>query len=401
MKRIIAAIFALMFVFIGCSHTDEVYTFKTYTIAPTDPGNWEYDAETKTITLTGSGVWEGGNLAPGKEANTLIISDGITYVYDPIDLYRFDVVKIGKDLEGIDLSGNPKVSFKVDPENQYFATYGDCLYSKNYDTLFCTPARMASIRIHPNTKTIKENAISASDMRTPIVVPKGVTTIEYCAFYSVPENTPIVLPDTITYMDTQEIPRYYAYNTFFYSKNNTVADKVSKRGGKLKPELLPYDMKNVKSIEDIYKITNNGQTLKNALWVRIDTVDRTNLPENVTWVEPKYDTYYYEEGVMVKGFKRIGGKASFFGPNGLMQKDKWIRHDGNWYYLNSYGAGVVKYWIEENGKWYYLQEDGTMATNKWIKWYNKWYYVGKDGAMYANRKTPDGYYVNASGVWVK
>ena len=42
-----------------------------------------------------------------------------------------------------------------------------------------------------------------------------------------------------------------------------------------------------------------------------------------------------------------------------------------------------------------------MATSKWIKWYNKWYYVGKDGAMYANRRTPDRYWVNADGVWVK
>ena len=48
-----------------------------------------------------------------------------------------------------------------------------------------------------------------------------------------------------------------------------------------------------------------------------------------------------------------------------------------------------------------MQADGTMATDKWVQWYNKWYYVGSDGAMYANRYTPDGYWVNDSGVWVK
>ena len=48
-----------------------------------------------------------------------------------------------------------------------------------------------------------------------------------------------------------------------------------------------------------------------------------------------------------------------------------------------------------------MQADGTMATNKWVQWYGKWYYVGSDGAMYANRYTPDGYWVNGSGVWVK
>ena len=30
-----------------------------------------------------------------------------------------------------------------------------------------------------------------------------------------------------------------------------------------------------------------------------------------------------------------------------------------------------------------------------------WYYMGSDGYMLTNTTTPDGYKVNASGVWVK
>ena len=85
----------------------------------------------------------------------------------------------------------------------------------------------------------------------------------------------------------------------------------------------------------------------------------------------------------------------------LLYTSKWKLIGNDWYYLNSYGAGAVKCWLKSGNKWYFMQADGSMARSQWIKWYNKWYYVGKDGAMYANRRTPDGYWVNADGVWVK
>ena len=115
------------------------------------------------------------------------------------------------------------------------------------------------------------------------------------------------------------------------------------------------------------------------------------------------------------------GKTYYFDQNCKMAKG-WKQVNGTWYYFNDYGAAVVKIWLKSGNKWYFMQADGTMATNKWIKWYNKWYYVGSDGAMYANRwikssgkwyylgsdgamytnrYTPDGYWVNADGVWGK
>ena len=115
------------------------------------------------------------------------------------------------------------------------------------------------------------------------------------------------------------------------------------------------------------------------------------------------------------------GKTYYFDQNCKMAKG-WKQASGNWYYFNDYGAAVVKIWLKSGNKWYFMQADGTMATNKWVQWYNKWYYVGSDGAMYANRwikssgkwyylgsdgvmytnrYTPDGCWVNGSGVWVK
>ena len=75
MKKLFIALLVIsLLVFGSCSYTNEAYTAEIFTIeVPSDPGNWEFDAETKTITLIGSGVWSGSNLAPGKEVNTLIV----------------------------------------------------------------------------------------------------------------------------------------------------------------------------------------------------------------------------------------------------------------------------------------------------------------------------------------
>ena len=57
-------------------------------------------------------------------------------------------------------------------------------------------------------------------------------------------------------------------------------------------------------------------------------------------------------------------------------------------------------WKYVGGQWYYLTGSGAMATNRWVQTGGLWYYVGSDGAMLTNTTTPDGYYVNADGVWV-
>ena len=75
-------------------------------------------------------------------------------------------------------------------------------------------------------------------------------------------------------------------------------------------------------------------------------------------------------------------------------KSAWIRSD--------YGDGTwpAAEWLYINGKWYYFQEDGYMATG-WITLYNKSYYLDpSSGAMYRSERTPDGLYVNESGVYV-
>ncbi len=355
--------------------------------------SWKYDLATKTMTYSGKGVWKSDGLESliecyGLDVKRLVISDGITEIA-PFR-YRLaveiDYLYIGKDFQNYDGSYVPDIAYEVAQNNAYFATRGGFLYTKNYDTLIKTPPKVASISIHPNTKEILPNSIGFYDFRVPVIIPQGVTTIPSYLFDGSGKN-PVILPDTLTKLGFQDDIRLHYYKDLFYSDKNKVAKESGhKSDGKIKYELLPDELKKAKTVEDIYKLTNNGQTLRNLVWVSDDA---------------NYKRYLYEDGKMITGLTRVMGKAMIFDSNGVMQYNKWVKYDGKWYYLNNYGAGAVKIWLKSGGKWYYMQEDGTMATSKWIKWYNKWYYVGADGAMYANRRTPDGYWVNASGVWVK
>ena len=64
------------------------------------------------------------------------------------------------------------------------------------------------------------------------------------------------------------------------------------------------------------------------------------------------------------------------------------------------GSYPVSSWQQINGQWYYFDAEGYMATG-WITLYNKSYYLDPvSGAMYKSGRTPDGLYVNESGVYV-
>lgn len=54
-----------------------------------------------------------------------------------------------------------------------------------------------------------------------------------------------------------------------------------------------------------------------------------------------------------------------------------------------------------NGSWHYYTESGAMAKSRWIQTNGYWYYVSADGALFVNGTTPDGYRVDANGVWIQ
>lgn len=60
-------------------------------------------------------------------------------------------------------------------------------------------------------------------------------------------------------------------------------------------------------------------------------------------------------------------------------------------------------WASDSKGWWIQYSDGTYLTNNWYQSPESglYYYMGADGYMLTNTITPDGYTVNAEGVWVQ
>lgn len=78
------------------------------------------------------------------------------------------------------------------------------------------------------------------------------------------------------------------------------------------------------------------------------------------------------------------------------------------YYFSGNGETAVPAtsspsWKQDAKGWWIENPDGTYLTNQWYQspTSSLWYYMGADGYMLTNTTTPDGYTVNADGVWVQ
>lgn len=60
-------------------------------------------------------------------------------------------------------------------------------------------------------------------------------------------------------------------------------------------------------------------------------------------------------------------------------------------------------WTQKDGKWQVTSADGLSLADEWYRdpATGNYYYLDRDGNMLTDAVTPDGYYVNADGVWVQ
>ena len=92
--------------------------------------------------------------------------------------------------------------------------------------------------------------------------------------------------------------------------------------------------------------------------------------------------------------------------------DEWRRDANGWWYEiddddddfteldDDYDDYAKNGWRMIDRKWYYFDAHGYMKTG-WVYADDDWYYLTEDGSLLTNAYTPDGYYVDASGVWVQ
>lgn len=97
---------------------------------------------------------------------------------------------------------------------------------------------------------------------------------------------------------------------------------------------------------------------------------------------------------------RINNKWYYFDASGYMMIG-WLKLADTWYFLQPSGDMVENDWVLYNNQWYFLEANGAMAANKWISYKNNWYYFNANGDMAVSTITPDGYMVDANGIWIQ
>ena len=134
------------------------------------------------------------------------------------------------------------------------------------------------------------------------------------------------------------------------------------------------------------------------------------------WASSDGQWYYLsKDGDMQKGWKWIDKAWYYFAESGEM-KTGWVKDMDNWYYLDSEGKmkngelqlEKYEYLLANDGHmltgWngnYYYRASGERAKESWTEIDGKWYYFKANGELVKNGKTPDGYTVDAKGVWLK
>ena len=160
------------------------------------------------------------------------------------------------------------------------------------------------------------------------------------------------------------------------------------------------------------------------------------------WKDSGGGTVYYRGGVRATGWQEVGGKTYFFDEKGLLQTG-WIEQPEGWYYAGETGAqrlgwqkvgnawyyldaetgrmldgGLAEidgetyyfydwggmansWWMETEEGWYFFDGSGAMKKSGWVLWKGKYYYLTDSGKMAVDTRTPDGYVVDAEGVWIE
>ena len=157
---------------------------------------------------------------------------------------------------------------------------------------------------------------------------------------------------------------------------------------------IPLDNYNPSDISKVNNIPNNftRKTLSGS-----ENIEWQYMPTTNDW------TLSYEENGM-----RITAANTFIDVptyNMMNQNMPILTYDR--YYFDTRGYMIFGWLNTQNdNNWYYFEAQNTknrgkMIMNTWKEVAGKWYYFGIDGVMYKNQMTPDGYFVNETGEWVR
>lgn len=140
------------------------------------------------------------------------------------------------------------------------------------------------------------------------------------------------------------------------------------------------------------------------------TLESGDTVEQIIWEKINGSWYAFgADGYMKTGWVydyRLGSWYSLSADTGMLVGWYTDPVDQNTYYLDPVEGGLSIGWRNIERKWYYFNSVVTEPTWELNKETNKWQYNAKSnskpfGALLRNEKTPDGYEVNADGVWIE
>ena len=138
---------------------------------------------------------------------------------------------------------------------------------------------------------------------------------------------------------------------------------------------------------DVYRIDNklyafNKDGVMATGWVKFEWdyyTENDKLAKRTVWA------YANTSGIVQTGWKKISGSWYYLDKDwGYMATNTFASDSGGMMYLGSDGKAVYNKWVKYDGDWYFIKSSGYMAKNTWMKDSKGWCYVGADGVMVAN-----------------
>lgn len=162
----------------------------------------------------------------------------------------------------------------------------------------------------------------------------------------------------------------------------------------------------VTTTNDYYNFSSNI-TREGEYYFKVRAISSSN--KKGEWFE---SDYIYVDDDMLDDIKNghygisngSGNTASAPGSNA--SSGTWMRNNVGWWYQYANGTYPSNGWLKINDIWYCFDASGYMRTGWILAGDGKYYYCdpregSNQGAMLTNQRTPDGYWVDANGVWIQ
>ncbi len=178
---------------------------------------------------------------------------------------------------------------------------------------------------------------------------------------------------------------------------NTLVTCVEQDGTRLVAVVLKASS-SANSYSDTKSMLDYGfEVLSKATIEEMETTTGQTVGANTGFTSDGTNTYYYENGSKVYGWKMVDDYY-YFDPNnnGAMVVSNWVLDGQYWFYCGPEGKIIRNAIIDGQ---YYVKESGNMATNEWIQNGSDWFYCGSDGKIVKDEIIDGHYYVDSNGVW--